>query len=129
MWARLYFVARRLVSAHHVRSLGLQLGVADYTIDTALYNHRYDIQEAGYTVLKAFIQGQESRTKAYARLQGALTHSSVGLDQMTGRVLNSPVTDVIQGKVDFLYNFIVIMIHVDSLYFQNRFCLFCYCRF
>ena len=59
-------VGRRLVSAHHVRSLGRRLGVADYTIDAALYNHVYDIQEVGYIVPKEWFQGQESSTEAFA---------------------------------------------------------------
>ena len=110
MSVRLNMVARRLEGAHHVRSLGLQLGVADYTIDAALYNHRWDIQEAGYTVLKAFVPGQESRTEAYARLQGALRR--VGLAGMTDKVLNSSSIDFIEGKVDLLCYFVIIMIHV-----------------
>ena len=79
---RLLSVARRLVSAQHVRSLGLLLGVKDYTIDAALYDHKSEIQEAGYTVLKSWFQGQENHTEAFAKLHRALTHPSVGLSQI-----------------------------------------------
>ena len=45
-------VSERLVSPRDVRRLGLHLGVEHHTIEAALYDHRHDIREAGFTVLK-----------------------------------------------------------------------------
>ena len=69
---RLYLVACHLVSDRDVRSLGQRLRVDKYTIDAALYNHKGDIQEAAYSVLKEWYNGQESRTEAFEVLHRAL---------------------------------------------------------
>ena len=82
-------VARRLSSVRDVRSLGLQLGVADYTINATLHNHQGNIQEAAYRVLNEWFHGRESRTEAFAELHRALTHPSVGLSLIANEVLNS----------------------------------------
>ena len=105
---KLHDVARQLVSPLDVRSLGLRLGVADYTIDAALYNHKGDIQEAAYAVLKEWFKGQENRTEAYVQLHTALRHLTVGLSHEAEEVLNSLGSDPIEGNVDLLYDFLTI---------------------
>ena len=93
-------VSERLVSARDVRSLGLHLGVEDHTINAALYNHRHDIQEAGYAVLSEWYKGQESRTIAWYALRGALRHPTVGLSHIAEKTFNRYEDATIEGKLD-----------------------------
>ena len=71
-----------LTSKSDIRRLGLRLGVADNTIDTIFWNHKSDITEAAYAMLKEWRKGQGDPRTAFITLRDALIHPEVNLQQV-----------------------------------------------
>ena len=101
---RLYAAACRLTNPGDIRNLGQQLGIKDHTIDAALHNHRYCIQEAAYTVLKEWFKGQENNKEAFAALKQALSHPNVNLSKISHEALSPTSVYLTKGKIVTAHN-------------------------
>ncbi len=70
-------ISKRLVDAVMVRELAANLGIADYEVESALYDHKF-INEAGLKVLQIFRERVGSAEAAHQKLGEALVASEMG---------------------------------------------------
>ena len=75
----LWNLAKEITNSSQLRTLGLKLKLGDSKIDTALTNHRYDINDAAYDVLRNWRDSQEDATEAYKEICKALKDAKQNL--------------------------------------------------
>ena len=80
----------QISTSRELRLLGcLGLGVDNKTIDTHMENHKSDINEAAYRVLKVWSDSVKDRKEAYVQLREALTKDTVKMNKYVGDCLES----------------------------------------
>ena len=76
-------ISKRITSGEELMDFGIKgLGLPDFKIKTAMYDHSDSIQAATHELLSTWLKKQTDRQEAYKNLQAGLKRAQMNLDEL-----------------------------------------------